>query len=342
MNKSDIEQAKTRLSMWKDKLREIEHRKANNGGMLKRQEWWEREYFETPYLTFASNDYLEQRFFDHFHNQLRLTAEGKIAPRPDFADGGGLIAPLFSHMMLEFGARGLGLPVVNEKAFRQLDKYFEDGEPTGVQLFRGLPETLDDVIVKFGKRQHLKPMLEHGKLRLSPAEFYQSSGLVEAMKDQETERWFHDPQFDLILAGKSNFKIKGVDTKIQDGFLKFSINCPNYLLWSACKDIDRRLPDDFCADAAIIIRNPLIFSSRLKQEATRIWPKSPTWCGDVKYYDPCSFADIKRRPETIKHFSYLYQREWRFCAFPDEDMMPKEPLEISIGSIKDIADLVTL
>lgn len=244
--------------------------------------------------------------------------------------------------MLEFGARGLGLPVMNEKAFRQLNKYFEDGEPTGVRLFRNLPEKLDNVIVKFGKLRHLKPMLEHGNLRLSPAEFYQNASLAEAMRDQETERWFHDPKFDLILAGKSHFKINGRNAEIEDGFFKFLVSCPNYVLWSACKDIDRRLPDDFSADAALIIRKPLAFSSRLKHKAAKIWPTKPTWSGDVKYYDPCSFADMQRRPETIKHFSYLYQREWRFCAFPDEEMMPTEPLEISIGSLEDIADLVSL
>lgn len=339
---NNIESAKLRLSFWEEKFKEIEDRKFKNGGLLKRQEWWEREYYETPYLTFASKKYLEQRFFDHFHNQVRLTAEGKIAPRPDFADGDGLIAPLFSHMMLEFGARGLGLPAANEKAFQQIKKYFEDGEPTGVRLFRGFPEKLEDVIVKFGKHRHLRSMLLHGNLRLTPAEFYQNTELVEAMRDLETERWFHDPKFDLILAGKRHVTINGIDSEIEDGFFKFVVSCPNYVLWSACKDIDRRLPDDFSADSALIIRKPHAFISRLMQGVKKIWPKTPTWGGEIKYYDPCSFAAMRNRPETIKHFSYLYQREWRFCAFPDEEGMPTEPLEISIGSLEDVAELVTI
>lgn len=340
MNK--LEKAKSRLSLWRDRFQESEERIKLNSGRLKRQEWWEREYYRTPYLTFASNEYLEQRFFDHFHNQLRLTAEGKIAPRKDFADGGGLIAPLFSHMMLEFGARGLGLPAANEKARQQLDKYFENGQPTGVRLFRGFPEELEGVIVKFGKHRHLKPMFEHGKLRLTPAEFYQKAGLAEAMRDRETERWFHDPKFDLILAGKDHFHINGMTAKIEDGFFKFVVSCPNYLLWSACKDIDRRLPDDFEADTAVIVRKPDEFSSRLTKAVKKVWPTAPVWRGDVKYYDPCSFVDMKRRPETIKHFSYLYQREWRFCAFPNNGQMPEEPLDLTIGSLEDIAELVTL
>lgn len=77
---SEIEQAKSRLSLWRDRFQEIEKRMNQNGGFLRRQEWWEREYCQTPYLNFASNNYLEQRFFDHFHNQVRLTGDGKIAP----------------------------------------------------------------------------------------------------------------------------------------------------------------------------------------------------------------------------------------------------------------------
>jgi hypothetical protein len=60
---NELEQAKSRLSLWRDRFQEIEERAKQNGGLLRRQEWWEREYFETPYLTFASNEYLEQRFF---------------------------------------------------------------------------------------------------------------------------------------------------------------------------------------------------------------------------------------------------------------------------------------
>ena len=185
-------------------------------------------------------------------------------------------------------------------------------------------------------------MIEHGNLRLTPADFYQKTELADAMRDRETERWFHDPKFDLILSGKDHFHINGIAVKIKDGFFKFVVSCPNYVLWSACKDIDRRLPDDFGADTAVIIRRTDEFSSRLTKAVKKVWPTVPVWCGDVKYYDPCSFVDMKRRPETIKHFSYLYQREWRFCAFPNNGQMPEEPLELTIGSLEDIADMVTL
>jgi hypothetical protein len=338
---TDIEKAKARISFFKSQLDELDTRKKNQG-TLKRYEWWQLEYLQTPYLALASDKYLDERFFDHYHNTLRLNSEGLIGPREDFGDSSGLIGPLVSHLMLEYGARGKSFPNMAGSEGRDLDKYFAKGKPTGVRLFKGLPETLNNVIVKFGKRHYLESALRLGELRLTPANFYQSGSLMKAMQDFETERWFHDPKFDAALAGKTYVKVQGKELKLEDGFLKFSISCPNYLLWSACKDIDRRLPDDFAADAALIIRKPQAFVSRLTKHVNKMFPSMSSWSGDVKYYDPCSFVDMKLRPETIKHFSFLYQREWRFCAFPEQIDMPKEPLMITLGALDDIADLITL
>ncbi|WP_427238361.1 hypothetical protein [Bacillus altitudinis] len=335
-------QAKSRLQFWKKEFDKIEEKRKRNSDNLTRQEWWEREYYETPYLTFARDSYLEERFFDHFHNIVRLTAEGQIAPREDFAEPSGLIAPLFSHLKLEFSARGKGLPKVRDPIRDQLGKYFVNGTPTGVRLFRDLPETIGNVIVKFGKKNHLENMINKGAVRLTPADFYNNGDLIEAMQDLETERWFHDPKFGHIISGKSIINYQGVDRQIEDGFLKYSISCPNYLLWSACKDIDRRLPDDFQADAAVIIKEPNKFINLISNKTREIWPRAKIYNGDVKYYDPCSYVDAKRRPATIKHFKFLYQREWRFCAFPSVDDMPNEPMIVELGSLGDIAELVTL
>lgn len=338
----NIEAAKARIAFWKAKFEELEAKKERNGGRLKRQEWWEREYCQSLYLTFSSDEYLERRFIDHFHNNVCLTAEGQIAPREDFSEGSGLIGPLFSHMQSEILLRGGLRGDVIRTANQELDKYFANGTPTGVALFRNFPETLKNVIVKFGKKSHLRSALTNGEIRLTPANFYQKGSLLNAMRDFETERWFHDPKFDLVLNGEKSFKIRDRTVDIEDGFFKFSVSCPNYLLWSACRDIDRRLPDDFGADAALIIREPQKFAARLSHRLKSIWPNVPVWHGNIKYYDPCSFADIKTRPETIKHFSYLYQREWRFCAFPYDKYRSDEAFSISLGSLSDIAELVTI
>ena len=328
--------------MWRRLAEELDLKSKKNGGMLKRGEMWSLEYYRNPYLTFSSDEYLHKRFIEHSHNTFRLTSKGKIATHYEFTKDDGLLGPLFAHMNEEFGIRG-GIPVsLLQKSNGELLKYFENDPITGVKLFRDYPEKLDNVIVKFGQQVHLSSMLRDGQLRLSPAEFYQRNNLHKAMQDTETDRDFHVPQFQTILDGKKSVNLGGFDAKLEDGFFKLVVKCPEYLLWSACLDIDRRMPDDFGANAALIIRDPRAFLFRLKNAVKSKWPAAPVWAGPIKYYDPCSFVDRRSRPETIEHFSYYYQREWRFCAFPNEGDMPIEPIIFSIGALEDIAELVTL
>lgn len=342
INYDQARQAKSRLQFWRNRINIIEEKIRRNEGTLKVYEWWERMYCETPYLTFARDSYIEERFYDHFHNMVRLTADGQIVLRKDFAEPPGLIAPIFYHLKIELSARGKDIPKTTDAIEHQLGKYFSSGTPTGVKLFKNLPETIENVIVKFGKKNHLERMINKGELRLTPADFYNDNKLAIGMQDIETERWFHDPKFDYVLAGKTKLNYKGVSKEIEDGFLKYSVHCPNYLLWSACKDIDRRIPDDFDSNAAVIIKDPNKFINRLSDKAREIWPKAKIYNGDVEYYDPCSSTYAKRRPATIKHFKFLYQQEWRFCVFPREEDMPTEPRQVVLGALGDIAELVTL
>ena len=286
-------------------------------GALRRSDWWYYEYTKAPYLTLASDQYLTQRWLDQFHNNCRLTGDGGIAPREDFADDGNLFGPLFAHLYIEFRSRGGVPPHVISEGNSQLMKYFENGTPTGVRLFTGRPERLDNVIVKFGKREHLEAMYTEGDVRITPAKYYSKPSLLKAQQDLETERIFHTPAFDSILAGQTHATAQdGKRYKIEDGFLKESISCPDYALWSACLDIDRRMPDDFGADAALIIHNKNKFCQAFDEKVKELWPGVKTSYGPVQYYDPCSFIERRTKPVRLKHFSFAYQREWRFCAFP--------------------------
>jgi hypothetical protein len=342
VNPVEIEECKQRLAMRAYQAAELEKQSAQNGGKLKRSEWWNLEYYRDPYLTLASQNYLSDRFIDHYHNCSRLTSGGQIAPHYEFSKDDGLLGPLFSHLNIEFSIRG-GVPEETfKRANNELDKYFHAEIATGVQMFRSYPEKLENVIAKFGQKQHLVALLNNGDLRLTPANYYKRGSLLKAMRDLETEREFHIPQFGAALSGKNSIQVGDFDWKIQDGFAKIVKKCPEYLLWSACLDIDRRMPDDFGANAALVIRDPNEFTARLARIVKGTWPDDPIWFGPVNYFDPCSVVHHKTRPEQIKHFSFYYQREWRFCAFPREGKMPEEPILVSVGALNDIAELVTL
>lgn len=337
-----IDEVRRREANWRLGASHYRHLVETNGA-LPRSDWWRYAYCQTPYLMLASNDYLAKRWIDQFHNNTRLTAAGHLVPREDFADASGMFGPLFTHIFMEYQNRG-GVPeAVITEGNSQLSKYFRNGDPIGVGLFKKYPETLDNVIVKFGERKHIEAMLREGEVRITPSNFYSRGSLLKAMRDLESEREFHVPMFNEALAGKSYATTQsGFRGEILDGFVKERVACPDYVLWCACLDIDRRMPDDFKADAALIIHSPTLFAARFHKQLKAMWPGVRVKHGPVQYYDPCSFTHRKSKPVHLKHFSFSYQREWRFCAFPVVSQMPEDPFEIKLGPLSDIAELVTL
>jgi hypothetical protein len=334
------EEAKARLNHWKQKALEYDRVFDSNGGKYTRSDSWYHEYCKTPYLAFASSEYLAERFIAHFHNNMFITSDGGITLRTDFAADDCLFGPLFAHLHIEYKQRG-GIPSeVIKTAKAEINKYHFVSAPRGVTMFRNYPQNLERVVVKFGKQQHLQNMIDLGEIRLSPAGFYSKNDLSKAMRDLENKREFHLPAHEEIIRGQTTIKIKELTAQIIDGFLKISIECPEYLLWSGCLDIDRRMPDDFTADAALIIREPVQFAERFQKAVKKTLPEAKFWFGPVTYFDPCSQVHMKTRPEIIKHFSYAYQREWRICVFPVDGQMPTEPITLRLGALNDIAELV--
>ena len=48
-------------------------------------------------------------------------------------------------------------------------RYFEDGTPLGVRMFDGYNVPEPPILVKYGKKQFLEPMIDRGELRLANA-----------------------------------------------------------------------------------------------------------------------------------------------------------------------------
>lgn len=337
-----VKQAKQKMTFWGQQFTDYENRAKLNGGKLKRYEMWQREYCETPYLTLAGEEYLSRRMVQQYHNNVRLTKDGGIVPRPDFGHDQGLFGPLFTHLMLEYQCRG-GVPDKVVKSMTgEMNRYYAAGDPVGVKLLRSYPENLSDVIVKYGKKEHLRSMFLDGEIRISPASYYSDKTLLMAMVDSETRREFHVPALKEYLAGRSYVYSQGLKKEIIDGFVKMFVECPNYMLWCACLDIDRRMPTDFNADAALVVRDCGKFVARITSAVQATWPTAGISTDKIEYYDPCSFVAISKNPAFIKHFEYAYQREWRFCVFLKDGEIPSDPVAIKIGSLEDISELVTL
>jgi hypothetical protein len=62
----------------------------------------------------------------------------------------------------------------------------------------------------------------------------------------------------------------------------------------------------------------------------------------VEYIDPLLPKTAKIFLLFAKHFGYSYQSEYRFCWFPVNLDIQLQHLDLALGGLEDIADLLVL
>lgn len=341
--------AKVTVDQIRERLRDIDERrrhyewKSEQPGRLRRHEVWRHAYLAHPYLLGAPDERVAERFKAVFMNVNEVSPEGKLRPVPmEVTDE---FMQVFTHMLEEYGARRDGRPPneVIAEARLPLLKYFEHGTPLGVRMFEGydVPET--PILVKYGKKQFLEPMIEHGELRLANAGLYNDAGFLDAVRDDETSRTFFIPTFRERLSGQTHLEIDGHRQPFDDDDVVLPLVFDDYFLFSLCEHVHHRMPTDFDADSAIVIRNPELLKQRLISTFLARFPDWTPMEGSVIYYDPYRDYTKFRVPEMAKHFGYAYQKEARIVFLPPQrPSVPLEPVYLTIGSMRDYADLVAL
>lgn len=313
--------------------------KAGQPGRLALHEMWRHRYLSRPYLVGAPGDRVATRFCDVFMNVTELDANGKISLVPmsetdEFME-------LFTHLIEEYISRFGGLPedLITRARAPHL-RYFETGVPIGVRMFDGYAAPAVPIMVKYGKREFLEPMLKTGELRLANASFYNQSGMLSSVRDNETERTFCIPTYRERLRGETHVIIQGHRAQFNDDDLELPLVFGDYYLFSLCDRIHYRMPTDFDADAAIVIRDPVLFKQRLTSAVLARLPGFEMLSGKVTYYDPYRDYSKFRTPELAKHFGYAYQHEARIVFRPRVRTEKLAPIFVSVGPMGDYADLV--
>lgn len=341
--------AKVTVDQLRERLRGIEKRrrhyewKSEQPGRLRRHEVWRHTYLAYPYLVGAPDERVAERFKAIFMNVIELSPEGKLSLVPmEVTDE---YMQVFTHLLEEYEARRDGHPPngIIAEAHMPLLKYFENGTPIGVRMFEGYQVPERPIFVKYGKREFLEPMFQRGELRLANAGLYNDAGLLDAVRDDETSHTFFIPTFRERLAGKAHLEMAGHQQSFDDDDIVLPLVFDDYFLFSLCEHIHYRMPTDFDADAAIVIRDPSLFQQRL---ISSFLAKFPGWAhlqGSVTYYDPYRDHTKFFIPQMAKHFGYAYQREARIVFRPPhKTSTPLEPVYLTIGSMADYADLMAV
>jgi hypothetical protein len=99
---------------------------------------------------------------------------------------------------------------------------------------------------------------------------------------------------------------------------------------------------DFDATACVVIKDPSEFGRRLRAIDAKYFPCCDSQDGQVNYVDPLLPKTAKLFVPMSKHFRYEYQREHRFIWLPPPVTGPISFVDVTLGPLTDIADLIIL
>lgn len=322
------------------KMRE-EQLVRNSGGepSLPLHDSWRLKYYRNPYLILEEDQTISGRFYDIMANTFDISSYCKIDPTPllqnDFR-----LTRLLTEVIEETNWRKLLTEEILARVHSDLQSYFSAGEPAGCRMFRDTSDLTKDRIVKFSKPEYVKDMLDYGRFRISPASEYSKGSYLKAIKDFETKRPLKIRALETRLKGDEYVEMRGKKLKIERGFVSIILDLPDYYLFSSCLDTSRRMPTDFEAEAALVVRDKDAFVSRIRTALLNRHRGGTFLEGKIYYYDPYTDLPNGSPLEFWKHFSYLYQKEHRCILRPRDSTTELKPFFIEVGSLKDIAEAI--
>ena len=216
----------------------------------------------------------------------------------------------------------------------------------------------------------MKELHEKGVVWINPASVYDALSHNQAIRDNERVFVFsggYSPK------GKTNEFYNGdtvpedIEGLVRDKKAEFTsiFNAPklkrheyakveirsqtDYWLYCVAGALEQRLFSDFDADACVVIRKEP-FLQRLAWMSQLVLRNVDMYFEKVKYEDPLGAIEPKRHAHQVstipvfltKLFRYSYQKEFRFVCLPKNPEEKLSPVQIKLGSIADISELLVL
>lgn len=302
------------------------------------------QYDDHRYARHLSQPELDRRIRDIFLNLLVLTHEAKIG-LPPINSKSAVWMEKWTHMLEEMQFRHGAFPagftrnILHSEPFPNLVSALAQKAAEAFKKKALLPGS---VLIKYGRREHMETPFHEGQLRIQPASYYTRKDLNGAVRDDERRL-----PISFALARDDIRKIvlnpQDVPEVTPDQRVDVVFQSPaDYWMYCLAESVEPRLFIDFEADTCVIVRDRHQFVGRLRSMASRTLGRVRCQMGPVEYVDPL----LPKRAEIFlpmaKHFGYAYQAEYRFCWFPVNPVPELKHVDLSIGSLEDIADLITL
>lgn len=312
--------------------------------LLPRHLIWRRQYREDRYLRALSQAELNARIRDLILNQILLREDGNFS-LIEVTEDTRHLPEVFTHALEEMKLRHGPYPAGFSREVRPDLKpppdYFGDLARKAVRAAATQPAS-GGALVKFGKRRHMEALFMRGELRVQPATFYSRPDLNRATQDDEL-------RFSLSVALSRDDIVRlvanprSVPQHAPEQRIDIEFHARgNYWVYCVSTTVAPRLFLDFDADACVIIRDRAAFTKRLREAATGGLREASFASGRATYVDPLRPRDSRIFVPFAKHFRYTYQSEYRFAWVPRAPVDGMAHVDLELGSLRDIAELITL
>lgn len=316
----------------------------SRGGMIPRHELWRKQYRANRYARHLSRQELNKRIRDIFLNMLLVTPEAKIGVlMPDKT--GAEWMEKWTHVLEEMVCRygpypaGFDRDILHSEPFPD---FASELATKGANRISALGLRPGQVFMKYGRRDFMESLVERGALRLQPGSFFSKPNLNQAVRDDEMS-----VPVSFMLTREQIVRLvknpEDVPAEILEQRLDFTFrSTADFWLYCLTVSIEPRLFVDFEAEACVVIRDRAEFGRRLLKAATPYTGKTDVRQAKANYVDPLLPRSPKIFTPLAKPFSYSYQLEYRFCWLPSPPREKVEHIELVMGPLHDIAELIVL
>jgi hypothetical protein len=315
-----------------------------NFAELPRHELWRASYRARRYARHLTQVELNRRVRDIFLNLLRLTPAAKIG-LPPISPESSRWMELWTHVLEEMQLRhgpypaGFTRDVLNSDPIPDLAGELAD---KAAAALGPRASAHHEIFARFGKREHMEALYHRGSLRIQSANFFKAPGHNIAVRDDELT-----VPMSFALSREEIVRLVRNPQDVPAGPLEHRIDVhfsfpTDYWLYCLTTSLEPRLIVDFDAHACVIIREQNEFRNRLLRSAAAKLPEAALREGAAIYVDPLLPNSADVFVPLAKHFAYAYQQEYRFVWLPRSPAQNLEPVDIEIGPLNDIAELVVV
>jgi hypothetical protein len=311
--------------------------------VLPNHQMWRLQYREDRYARHLSQVELNGRIRDILLNQLVVTEHGKV----------GLISideetrhwpEIWTHVLEEMRLRhgpypaGFTREVLHSEPFPDLAGELAAKAAKVLSTLGGSR----DVFVRYSKREYIEALVARGALRIQPASAFRNPDHNGAVRDDELALVTSGVlSRDDIVRLVRNPQDVPPDAKDHRFEVKFKA-AGNYWMYCLSTAIAPRLFVDFGADACVVIHDRKAFQERLRNAAAGPLRATVASDGAATYVDPLRPRSAQLSVPMAKHFRYSYQREYRFVWHPRSPTEQLSHVDVELGPLGDIADLILL